>query len=107
MVRLLFFFMRRCLEVKARGCREKDNHCSFPVPAPPCGAFSNAPTSEFQANSLIYRPLFGAFAKHFYAPAAMVRLPDAMTARICGARNHVGETESVKGPAHLLASNHQ
>ena len=40
---LLFFFMRRCLEVKARGCREKDKACPFPVSAPPCGAFSNAP----------------------------------------------------------------
>ena len=94
MVRLLFFFLRRCLEDKARGCREKDNACPFPVPAPLRGAFSNAPTSGFQANGLIDRPLFRAFAKHFYAPAAMVRLPDAITARIYGDRKHVGETES-------------
>ena len=57
-VRLHFFFIRRCLEVKARGSREKDSACPFPVSAPPCGAFPNAPTSVFQANGLIYRPLF-------------------------------------------------
>ena len=42
-VRSLFLFIRRCLEVKARGCRGKDSACPFPVSAPPCGAFSNAP----------------------------------------------------------------
>ena len=68
-----FFFIRRRLEVKARGCRGKNSACLFPVSAPPCGAFSNAPTSGFQANGLIYRPLFRAFAKHSYAPAATVR----------------------------------
>ena len=93
-VRLLFFFIWRCLEVKARGCREKDSACPFPASAPPCGAFSNAPTSGFQANGLIYRPLFRAFAKHSYALAAMGRRADATTARIYGARNHVGEIES-------------
>ena len=88
------FFIRRCLEVKARNCRGKDSACPFSVSAPPCGAFSNAPTSGFQANGLIYCPLFRAFAKHSYAPAATVRRADAMTARICEARNHVGEIES-------------
>ena len=34
------FFLRRCLEVKARGCRGKDSACPFPVSAP-CGAFSS------------------------------------------------------------------
>ena len=51
----------------------------------PCGAFSNAPTSRFQANGLNYCPIFRAFAVHFC---------DAMTARIYGARNHAGEIES-------------
>ena len=93
-VRSLFLFLRRCLEVKARRFREKDSACPFPVSAPPCGAFSNAPTSGFQANGLNYWPLFGAFAMHSYAPAATVRRADAMTARIYGARNHAGKIES-------------
>ena len=63
-----FFFIRRCLEVEARRCRRKDIACPFPVSAPLCGASSYAPTSG---------PLFRAFAKHLYAPAAMGRRADA------------------------------
>ena len=40
---MLFFFIRRCLEVKARGRTGKDSACPFPVSAPLCGAFSYAP----------------------------------------------------------------
>ena len=89
-VRLLFFFIRRCLEV-ARGAGRKTMRVLSPVSAPPCGAFSNAPTSGFQATGLIYRPLFRALAKHSYAMGCRA---DATTARIYGARNYVGEIES-------------
>ena len=76
-----------------RGRRERQ--CvSFPRVCTPCRAFSNAPAAGFQANGLIYCPLFRAFAKHSYAPAATVRRADAMTARIYEARNHAGEIES-------------
>ena len=42
-VRFALFLVKSCLEVQARGCRRKDKACPFPVPAPPCGACSNAP----------------------------------------------------------------
>ena len=89
-----FFFIRRCLEVEAGRCGRKDITCPFLVSAPLCGASSYAPTSGFEANGLIYHPLFRAFAKHLYAPAAMGRQADAVIACIGAARNHAGENES-------------